>query len=92
MSSAAGSISSLLLFIKYEISYIISVFLFLLILIREDYITSTDYIGYLDCGLEPKEEMKYLVAPFIKTYIDEKMILVNSEWKEYLKNKITMEI
>lgn len=78
--------------IKYEINYITSVFLFLLILIREDYITSTDYIGYLDCGLEPKEEMKYLVAPFIKTYIDEKMILVNSEWKEYLKNKITMEI
>lgn len=78
--------------IKYEINYITSVFLFLLILIREDYIASTDYIDCLDCGLTPDEEMKYWVAPFIKTHIDEKMILVNSEWKEYLKNKITMEI
>lgn len=78
--------------IKYEINYITSVFLFLLILIREDYIASTDYIDYLDCGLEPTEEMKYWVAAFIKKYIDEKMILVNSEWKEYLKNRISMEI
>ena len=78
--------------IKYEINYITSVFLFLLILIRENYIASTDYIDCLDCGLEPEEGMQYWVAPFIKEYIDEKMILVNSEWKEYLKNKVSMEI
>lgn len=78
--------------IKYEINYITSVFLFLLILIREDYIVSTDYIDYLDCGLEPKEEMKYWVAGFIKKYIDEKMILVSREWKGYLRNKSNMEI
>lgn len=78
--------------IKYEINYITSVFLFLLILIRENYIASTDYIDCLEFGLEPEEKMKYWVVPFIKKYIDEKMILINSEWKEYLKNKVSMEI
>lgn len=78
--------------IKYEINYITSVFLFLLILIRENYIASTDYIDCFDCGLELEEGMQYWVAPFIKEYIDEKMILVNSEWKEYLKNKVSMQI
>lgn len=78
--------------IKYESDYITSVFLFLLILIRDDYIASTDYIDNLEMGLEPEEGSQYWVAPFITEYINEKMILVSEEWKKYLRDKTFMDI
>lgn len=78
--------------IKCEIDYITSTFLFLLILIRGDYIASTDYIDSLEMGLEPEESSQYFVAPFIIEYINTKMILVSKEWKKYLRDKSFMYI
>ncbi|EGT3605883.1 hypothetical protein GZ981_000929 [Clostridium perfringens] len=78
--------------IIYEINYITSTFIFLLILIREDYIMSTDYVDSLEIGLNPQEGSQYWVAPFITEYINKKMILISDEWKKYLKSKVSMEI
>lgn len=78
--------------IKYEIDYITSIFLFLLILIRGDYIASTDYIDSLEMGFEPEEGSQYWVAPFITEYISTKMILVSEEWGKYLRDKTFMNI
>ncbi len=78
--------------IIYDINYITSTFIFLLILIREDYIMSTDYVDSLEIGLNPQEGSQYWVAPFITEYINKKMILISDEWKKYLKSKVSMEI
>lgn len=78
--------------IKYEIDYITSIFLFLLILIRGDYIASTDYIDSLEIGIEPEDGSQYWVAPFISEYINTKMLLVSEEWGEYLRDKSFMDI
>lgn len=78
--------------IQYEIDYITSIFLFLLILIRGDYISSTYYIDNLEMGIEPIEGSQYFVAPFVSEYINTKMALVSKEWIKYLKDKSFMDI
>lgn len=78
--------------IKYEINYITSVFLFLLILVNPGYISSSNYIDSLELGLEPEEGSEYFVVPFIAEYINTKMILVNLEWVDYLKKNLDMDI
>lgn len=78
--------------IKYEINYITSTFLFLLILIRPDYISSTDYVDYLEYGLEPIEGSQYWVAGFVNDYINKNMLLICDEWKDYLREQVDMNI
>ena len=78
--------------IMYEIDYITSIFIFLLILIRGDYIASTDYTDSLEMGIHPEDGSQYWAAPFIIEYINTRMILVSEKWGEYLKDKTFMDI
>ena len=38
--------------------------------IKENYMMSSDYLDYLDCGLEPEDDSQYWVAPFIQNIFD----------------------
>lgn len=67
-------------------SYIASFFMISLLMIESSLISSTDYIDYLECGLEPPEDCQYLVAPFIQQFIDNKIAKLHPELKKYLKD------
>jgi len=76
-------------------SYISSFFMIAVLMIESSLISSTDYIDYLDCGLEPPEDCQYIVAPFIQDFIDKKVAKLHPELKKYLKdyniNKMMIE-
>ena len=54
--------------IIYHISYIF--------LLNEQYMSSSDYIDALECGLKPEEGSQYFVAPYIKKFFN-KVIKTN---------------
>lgn len=82
-----------ILSISNDISFITSVFLVVLILIRPDFIASTDYADYLD-EIEPPDDSQYWVAPFIQEYIDQNIVRLHPELKSFLitRNNYGMKI
>jgi hypothetical protein len=72
--------------INIRTSYIITLFLVLIIMTEGALISSTDMIDYLDCGMEPPEDCQYEIASFIQDYIDKKVVQIHPELKEYLKD------
>lgn len=80
--------------ISQDISFITSIFLIILILIKPHYIMSADYVDYLDEGMTPPDNSQYWVAPFINTYINEIINNLHPELKLFLRNtnKYGMEI
>jgi len=77
-----------------DISLTTAFFLSVLILIKPSYISSSDYVDCLDCGLEPTEGSQYWVAPIVQDYIDEFVTKIHSGLKTYLtkNNPYGMEI
>ena len=57
-----------------------------LLMIHSSLISSTDYVDYLDCGLEPPEDCQYIVAPFVQDFINKKVARLHPELKQYLKD------
>lgn len=53
---------------------------------------STDYVDFLDCGYTPSEESQYWVAPFIKNFIRENLVMIDDNCIEYLRNHSIMDI
>ncbi|MDU6339850.1 MAG: hypothetical protein E6583_00800 [Clostridium sp.] len=78
--------------IKYKINYITTSFLLVLILVRGDYISATDYVDNLECGYNPIEGSQYWVAPFITEFINSRISLVSDECRAYLKEYSLMDI
>lgn len=72
--------------INIRTSYIITLFLVLIIMTEGALISSTDMIDYLDCGMQPPENCQYEIAPFIQEYIDKKVVEIHPELKQYLKD------
>ena len=72
--------------INTRTSYIITLFLVLIIMTEGALISSTDMIDYLDCGMEPPEDCQYEIAPFIQDYIDTKVVEIHPELKDYLND------
>lgn len=72
--------------INIRTSYIITLFLVLIIMTEGALISSTDMMDYLDCGMEPPEDCQYDIAPFIQKYIDKKVVEIHPELKQYLKD------
>lgn len=68
------------------------VFTTLLILIKPNFISSTDYTDYLEMGLEPPENSQFFVAPFIENFINEKLENRFSDIKEFLRSNTSMDI
>lgn len=72
--------------IDIRTSYIITLFLVLIIMTEAALISSTDMIDCLDCGMQPPEDCQYEIAPFIQEYIDKKVVEIHPELKQYLKD------
>ena len=39
--------------------------------LHQHYMMSSDYVDYLDCGMQPPENSQYWVAPFVQKVFDE---------------------
>lgn len=80
--------------INIRTSYVITFFLVLIIMTESALISSTDIMDYLNCGEEPPEDCQYEIAPFIQKYIDEKVVSIHPELKQFLieKNNYGMKI
>lgn len=70
--------------VNIRISYMVTFFLVLIIMTESSLISSTDLIDYLDCNESPPEDCQYEIAPFIQKYIDEKVVKIHSELKQFL--------
>lgn len=80
--------------INIRTSYILTVFLVLIIMVDGTLISSSDMIDCLENGIEPPEGCQYEVANFIQDYIDLKVVALHPELKQYLSanNKYGMRI
>ena len=72
--------------INIRTSYIVTFFLVLIIMTESPLISSTDMMDYLNCNEEPPEDCQYEIAPFIQNYIDEKVVKIHSELKQFLRD------
>lgn len=72
--------------INTRTSYIITFFLVLIIMTEAALISSNDMKDYLDCGMEPPEGCQYEIAPFIQKYIDNEVVKIHPELKQFLKD------
>lgn len=72
--------------VNVRTSYIITLFLVLITMIESSLISSGDMIDYLDCGMEPPEDCQYEIAAFIQSYIDDKVVKIHPELKQFLKD------
>jgi len=43
-------------------------------------------IDYLDFDMQPPEDCQYQIAPFIQDYIDNKVVKIHPELKQFLKD------
>jgi hypothetical protein len=73
--------------INIRTSYISSFFVVLLFMIEASLFSSTDYIDYLDCDMQPPEDSQYFIASFVQDFIGKKVSKIHPELKEYLKDK-----
>jgi len=72
--------------INFRISYILTFFLILILMIDSTLIRSDDMMDYLENDIPPPEDLQYDIAPFIQEYIDEKVVALHPELKQYLKD------
>lgn len=73
--------------IHNDISFITSLFLIILILIKPLYISAYDYIYYMEEGLEPPEDSQYWIASIVQEYIDDYIKNLHPDLKKFLKDK-----
>ncbi|MEF7496543.1 hypothetical protein V4V34_18570 [Lysinibacillus sphaericus] len=86
------SIERILKDIKFKMEYIISIFVILIILIKPNLIAASDYVDALDLGIQPEMGSQYFVAPFIQNYLDEHIVNLNPEIKNFIKDSVYMDI
>lgn len=72
--------------INFRISYILSFFIVLILMVDAKLISSTDMIDHLDCNIEPPEDCQYFIANFIQEFINMKVSKLHPELKQYLKD------
>lgn len=77
---------SLLNKVYEDIATITSYFLIILILIKPEYISSSTYVDFLDNGLVPPSESQYWIASIVQEYLDEFVIKLHPDIKEYLRD------
>ncbi|ANI88269.1 hypothetical protein A9P82_02485 [Arachidicoccus ginsenosidimutans] len=72
--------------ITIRASYTLSFFFVVLLMTESSLISSTDYLDYLDCNMEPPEGSQYFIATFIQDFIDTKIAKLHPELKQFLKD------
>lgn len=75
-----------LLNINIRTSFIITFFLILILMTESSLLSSGDAIDYLEEDLDIPEGCQFEIAPFIQKYIDEKVIKIHPELKQFLKD------
>ena len=75
-----------------DAKYVTVVFIFLVMLCSPLATMSTDYIDYLDCGIQPPDGSQYWVAPFIQKFLTENESLISENCLQYLRDNTSMEI
>lgn len=73
--------------INERISFIISFYLVTIIMIDSTLMSSGEMIDYLDLGIEPPEDCQYEIAPFIQSFIDEKIGKLHPDLKQFLRDQ-----
>lgn len=71
--------------VSNDITFVTSFFLIILILIKPNYIGSSDNIDYLESGLIPPDDCQYRVAPIVQEYIDKFIVTLHPDLKKYLR-------
>lgn len=72
--------------VNIRVSYIVTFFLILIIMIESSLLSSGDAIDYLESDLEIPEGCQYEIAPFIQKYIDDKVVTIHPELKNFLRD------
>ncbi|MFQ7534199.1 MAG: hypothetical protein ACLRPT_03140 [Akkermansia muciniphila] len=54
--------------------------------------SSSDYIDYLECGMQPPENSQYWVAPFVQEALDEILAKHRPDIMQYLRQNTCMQI
>lgn len=72
--------------VNIRTSYVISFFLVLITMIESALLCSGEVEDYLDFGIEPPEDCQYEIASFIQKFIDEKVIKLHPQLKQFLKD------
>jgi hypothetical protein len=64
----------------------------IMILIKPQFISSTDYMDALDVGITPEKESQYHVAPFVSDFIGKYVGDFDTAIVAFLKNSVYMDI
>ena len=73
-----------------DMRFITVTFVFLLTLCAQYYISSIDYVDYLDCGIEPPDGSQYWVASFVADFLKENLHLIDKSCTDYLRDNTSM--
>lgn len=68
-----------------DIIFITSLFLTILILIKPNFISSSDYLDYLEIGEQPPEDSQYWVDPTVQDFISKYLSSLHPELSNFLK-------
>ncbi|HHT9106816.1 MAG TPA: hypothetical protein ACFYD7_13240 [Candidatus Wujingus californicus] len=60
--------------------------------LNDHYMTSSDYVDSLDCGLTPEEGSQYFVAPFVQKIFDSVIKKNRMDLAEEIKSKSSMKL
>ena len=75
-----------------DLKNILILHLSLLFFLEENYMSSSDYLDYLDCGLKPEEGSQYWVAPFIQKVFDKWIKKYRPDIANIIKNSTFMKL
>jgi hypothetical protein len=56
------------------------------------YMMSSDYIDALDLGMQPEDESKYWVAPYVKEVFEKYVVIKRPDIAEYMRNNTEMRL
>jgi hypothetical protein len=60
--------------------------------INDHYMISSDYVDYLDCGMQPPEDSQYWVATFVQEVFDEILSVSRSDIVNIIKSNSSMHL
>lgn len=84
--------SLMLDYINQQLDIVMAYILTILYYLSPSYLASTDYVDYLDAGMEPLKGCENDVAYYHQEYIDTRMCAVNSHLKKFLIEHTGMSI
>ncbi len=77
--------------IYHILKFITVVAISIMILIKPQFISSTDYLDSLEVGMVPEEGSQYFIAPFILDFVSKYIKDFNNNMVTFLKNTVFMK-